>query len=103
MNQQHETKVKEIKITQNILLGMVSFFLSASLLDALSISPNLSNFSFYVFLIIVTACIYKPFRLFLLKIFVSFISMILPQKVKSSLSKKANTLMQLTEDKLKQK
>lgn len=66
MNRQQSKKI-ENKMTQFILLGLVSFFMLASLLDAANIKPNLGSIWFYVFLIIVTACIYKPLLLLILE------------------------------------
>ena len=67
MNRQ-ATKIKENRLTQLLLLGILGFGIVITILSSLSIQPNLTNGYFYLLLLVVLAVLYKPFGLFLLNI-----------------------------------
>ncbi len=77
-----KTKLRENKITQLILLEILSFSIVVTLLDSFSIQPKITSIYFYVLLLLVTALIYKPVRLFLTHS-ISFISRSLFSNLKS--------------------
>lgn len=60
-----QTKLRENKFAQLILLEIFSFSIVVSLLDSFSIQPEITSIYFYLLLSLVTALIYKPFRLLL--------------------------------------
>lgn len=68
----HQTRLKENKVAQVILLEILCFSIAVALLDSISIQPNVNSIYFYLLLLMVTAIIYKPLRLFLVRS-VSFI------------------------------
>ena len=77
-----QSRIKETKITQLILLGIFCFSIVVAFLDAISIQPNVTSVYFYLLLLIVTGTIYKPVRLFLARS-VSFIYKALFARIKS--------------------
>jgi len=77
-----QTKVKEMRVAQLILLGIFCFSVVVALLDSVSIQPNITSFSFYLLLLMVIASIYKPVRLFLGRC-VSFVFKALYLSIKS--------------------
>ncbi|MCM3388573.1 hypothetical protein [Ureibacillus chungkukjangi] len=77
-----QTRIKETKITQVILLGIFCFSIVVALLDSISIQPNVTSIYFYLLLLMVIATVYKPIRLFLAKS-VSFIFKTLFSSIKS--------------------
>lgn len=80
-----QAKEKENRITQFILLGMFGFTLVLTLLDSISIQPNIFSLTFYLLLIVVVASLYKPFRNFLLRFFSYLLNTIKSFFVKDSI------------------
>lgn len=60
-----QSKLRENKVAQLILLEIFSFSIVVSLLDSFSIQPKITSIYFYLLLLLVSALIYKPFRLLL--------------------------------------
>lgn len=60
-------KIKEVKFTQLLLISALCFTIVISLLNSLSIEPNLLDFQFYLLFLLVLSFIYKPFGLFIIK------------------------------------
>ncbi|QCR33822.1 hypothetical protein [Lysinibacillus sp. SGAir0095] len=78
----HQSRLKENKVTQIILLEIVCFSIVVAILDSVSIQPSVTSIYFYLLLLIVTATIYKPVRLFLVRS-VSFVFKALFLSIKS--------------------
>lgn len=66
MNKQ-KSRMKENKITLGILLGIFCFSIVVSLLDSVSIQPNINSIYFYLLLLLVIATICRPVRVFLVR------------------------------------
>ncbi|BDH63148.1 hypothetical protein MTP04_32780 [Lysinibacillus sp. PLM2] len=60
-------KIKEVKFTQLLLINALCFTIVITLLNSLSIEPNLLDFQFYLLFLLVLSFIYKPFGLFIIK------------------------------------
>lgn len=65
--QRNQSRLKENKITQLVLLGIFSFSVVVALMDSVHIQPNVTSLSFYLLVLIVIATIYKPVRLKIIK------------------------------------
>lgn len=78
----HQTKLKEKKMTEFILLEIFSFSIVVAILDYISIQPQITSINLYLLLLVVTAMIYKPVRLLLARS-VSFTSKTLFLNIKS--------------------
>ncbi|RUL48175.1 MULTISPECIES: hypothetical protein [Lysinibacillus] len=71
-----QIKERENKITELTIVSIFAFCIVIALLSLISIQPNVTNISFYILLFFVITGIYKPLRMSVLKMLISFFRLI---------------------------
>lgn len=71
-----QIKARENKLTELTIISIFAFCIVIALLSLISIQPNVTNISFYILLFFVIVGIYKPLRMSILRMLLSFFKLI---------------------------